>query len=323
MLLALIGLDEFGKDERIAEFWKEALADGSQRRVFFASEYAEGSLVADVAQAMTPSFFGPGASVLIRHCEFMPAEEQRKLTGFLEGAQGNLALDFLADVDKIDKRGVLWKYLEKQKATELFAPPKYTEGIQKWIMTHVQKYFNRKIEPAAALYIADSIGGDTKCIHNEIKKIFLYDNRIPEIKMQHCSLFVKQDRDIPSYELQGPFGYRNLEVFLPKFRRILAEKGNKAFMPIIFELRNHCLTLLHIQSMRSKNIPDYEIKSKILPPNRLFTYEKNKLPDQSSRWRLGNLQKTILRLDEISYGITMGSYSSLPSFELAICGLML
>lgn len=320
MLLALIGLDEFGKEERIAEFWGKALADGSQRRVFFATDYMkdEKSLTADVAQALTPTFFGPAASVLIRHCEYMLAEEQRRLASFLSGAQGNLALDFL----ELDKRSTLWKLLEKQGEVALFAPPKY-DGIQKWVAAHVQKYFKRKIEPAAAHYIADAIGGDTKRIHNEIKKILIYDSNIQEIKMQHCALFIKQDRDVPAYELQDPFGFRTPAVFLPKFRRILAEGGNEAFMPIIGALRNHCLTLLHIQAMRSKKISDYEIINKVLPPNKVFTYQKNRLPEQSSKWRLEGLQNAILRLDELSYGIKMGSYSDLPAFELAICGLML
>jgi len=321
MLLAFVGLNEFGKEERIAEFWKEALADGSQRKVFFATEYIkdDSSLVADISQAMAPSFFGPGASVLVRHCEYLPAEEQRKLAGFLPGAQGNLALDF----SELDRRSALSKYLEKQGCVETFAALKYSSAIQKWIISHVQKYFNKiKIEPSAALYIADAIGDDTKRIHNEIKKILTYDSSIQEIKIQHCSLFIKQDREVPAYELQTPFGFRNPAEFLPMLRRILAESGIEAMMPVIGSLRNHCITLLHINAMRLKKMPDYEIINRVLLPNQARFYQQNKLPEQSSRWRLDSLQKAILRLDELSYGIKMGSYSDLPSFELAICGLM-
>jgi len=322
MLLALVGSDEFGKEERIAEFWKEALANGSQRMVFFATEYMrdEGTLTAAVAQAMEPSFFGPGASVLVRHCECMPAEEQRRIASFLPGAQGNLALDF----SELDRRSSLSKYLEKQGVVESFAPPKYNDKIQKWIMDHVQRHFNkRKIEPAAAIYIMDAIGFDTKRIHSEIEKILIYDSSIQEIKIQHCSLFIKQDREVPAYELQMPFGLRNPAEFFPKLRRILAEGGIEAMMPVIGALRNHCITLLHINSMRLKKMPDYEIINRILLPNQARYYQQNRMPEQSSRWRLDSLQKAILRLDELSYGIKMGSYGDLPSFELAICGLML
>ncbi|MCL2282363.1 MAG: hypothetical protein FWC26_03505 [Fibromonadales bacterium] len=321
MLLAVIGSDEFGKEERIAEFWEKALADGSQRKVFFASEYMkdDSSLTADVAQALTPSFFGPAASVLVKHCEYMPAEEQRRLASFLPGFQGNLALDFI----ELDKRSVLWKFLEKQGEVALFTPPKYSDAIQKWVAGHVQKHFKIKIEPAATHYIADAIGGDTKRIHNEIKKILIYDSGIKEIKIEHCSLFIKQDREVPAYELQDPFGFRNFGVFLPRFRRIMAEQGNEAFMSVISTLRSHSLLLLHIQAMRSKKMQDYEIANRLLPPNKTFTYKKNDLPEQCYRWQPESLQKAILSLDELSYGIKTGRYSDLPSFELAICGLML
>jgi len=140
--------------------------------------------------------------------------------------------------------------------------------------------------------------------------------------MQHCSLFIQQNREIPAYELQDSFGFRNLNAFLPKFRRIIAENGDEAFMPVVSALRNHCLSLLHIQSMKAKRISDYEIRSKALPPNRVFLYEKSRLPEQSSRWRAGTLQKAILFLDELSYGKKVGRYKDLPSFEMAICGLL-
>ncbi len=324
MLLALVGSDEFAKDERIAEFWKGALTGGSERKVFFASDYIkeESSLTADIAQALSPCFFGPAASVLVRHCEYMLAEELRSLANFLtgtsqEGFQGNLALDFL----ELDKRNVLWKFLEKQGVAESFNPPKYSDAIQRWIIQHVQKYFQRSINSVAAQYIADAVGGDTKRIHNEIKKILMYNSSIQEINIQHCSLFIKQDREVPAYELQDPFGFKNTEEFLPKFRRILAEEGDDAFMPIVGALRSHCLTLLHIQTMLAKRVPDDQIRAQVLPPNKAFTYQKSR--SQSSYWRPGSLQKTILLLDELSYGKKMGYYTDLPSFELAICRLIL
>jgi len=317
MLLALVGLDEFAKDERIVKFWAESLAGGSQRRVFFATDsQEENSLIANIAQALTPSFFEPAASVLVRHCEFMLADEQRSLAGFLSGFQGNLALDF----SELDKRGVLWKSLEKLGIIEIFEPPKYSD---KWIVAHVQQYFKRKISPAAAQYIADAIGGDTKRMHSEIEKILLYNNSIQEIDIQHCSLFIKPNRAVPPYELLEPFGFRNLKAFLPKFRRIALENFEETFMLIVITLRNHCLTLLHIQAMKAKKIPDYEIAAKVLHPRLAFSYQKNRLPEQSACWRAGSLQKTILRLDEISYGKKVGFRYDLPSFELAICGLML
>jgi len=326
MLLALVGLDEFAKDERIAKFWKESLVGGSQRKVFFASDGQkdENFLIENIAKALTPSFFDPASSVLVRHSEFMLAEEQRQLADFINGLsqggvfQGNLALDF----SELDKRSVLWKLFEKAKAAETFDPPKYNDGIQKWVINLVKNHFGINIDINAAQYIADAIGGDTKRIHGEIKKILLYDKNIKEIGMQHCLLFIQQNREIPAYELQDSFGFKNLNVFLPKFRRIIAENGDEAFMPVVSALRNHCLSLLHIQSMKAKKISDYEIRSKALPPNRIFLYEKSRLPEQSSRWRVGTLQKAILFLDELSYGKKVGRYKDLPSFEMAICSLL-
>ncbi len=319
MLLALVGLNEIAKEERIAKFWAESLTGGSQRRVFFATESQnESPLVAGIAQALTPSFFEPAASVLVRHCEFMLADVQRSLVNFLSNFQGNLALDF----SELDKRSVLWKFLEKQGNAELFEPPKY---IDKWIIDHVQKYFKRKINPAAAQCIADAIGKDTKRIHNEIKKILLFDNSIQEIGVQHCLLFIKPNRVLPLYELQEPFGFRNIKAFVPKFRGVTLRQDNweKAFMGVIDTLRSHCLTLLHIQTMRKKRIPDSEIAAKVLPPNRVFSYQKNRLPEQSTYWNAEGLRRAILRLDEISYGKKVGFRYDLASFELAICGLIL
>ncbi len=327
MLFAFAGSDEFAKDSRIEKFWAESLVGGSQRKVFFATDSSkeENSLVANVAQALTPSFFEPAASVLIRHTEFMPAEEQRSiaslLTDLCKGGsfQGNLAIDYF----KPDKKSVLWKFLDKQGVVESFEPPsKYGNAIQKWIVDLVQKRFQKKINSEAALYIADAIGADTKRIYNEIKKIFLYDSSIQEISVQHSQLFIKQNREINAYELQDFFGFRNLRAFLPKFRRILAEEGDEAFMPVVGALRSHCLNLLHIQAMKAKKIPEYEIKGRIFPPNQVFLYQKNRLPEQSSCWLPGSLQKTILRLDEISYGKKVGYFRDLPSFELAICELI-
>jgi len=326
MLFAFAGSDEFAKDRRIEKFWAESLVGGSPRKVFFATDSSkeESSLVADVNNALTPSFFDPAASVLIRHSEFMTAEEQRKLTTLLTdlckgGFQGNLAIDYF----KPDKKSALWKFLEKQSVVENFEPPsKYGDAIQKWIAKLVQEFFQKKINAEAVLFIADAIGTDTKRIYNEIKKIFLYDSSIQEINVQHCQLFIKQNREINAYELSDFFGFRNLRAFLPKFRRILAEEGDEAFMPVVMELRKHCLNLLHIQSMRAKNISEYEIKSKILPPNMPFLYQKNRLPEQSSCWLPESLQKAILRLDEISYGKKVGYFRDLPSFELAICELI-
>jgi len=326
MLLALVGLDEFAKDERIAKFQEESKVGGSQLKVFFASDYQkeENPLIPNIAQALTPSFFEPAASVLVRHCEFMPAEEQRRLADFITSYSqagvfpGNLALDF----SELDKRSVLWKLFDKAKSAETFDPPKY-DGIQKWVVNHVKKHFiGRSINIAAAQYIADAIGGDTKRIHNEIKKILLYEKNIKEITIQHCSLLIPQNRDIPAYELQDFFGFRNLNAFLPKFRRILAEKGDEAFMQVVSALRNHCLSLLHIQAMKAKKISDDEISTKALPPNRIFLYKKSRMPEQSSCWRAGSLQKAILFLDELSYGKKVGRYRDLPSFEMAICSLL-
>jgi DNA polymerase III delta subunit len=327
MLFAFAGSDEFAKDCRIEKFWAESLVGGSLRKVFFATDSPkeESSLVASVAQALTPSFFEPAASVLIRHSEFMTAEEQRNLASLLADLskggsfQGNLAIDFF----KPDKKSALWKFLVKQGVVENFeAPSKYGNAIQKWIMEMVQKSFQKKINSDAALYIADAIDADTKRIYSEIKKIFLYDGSIQEINVQHCQLFIKQNREINAYELQDFFGFRNLRAFLPKFRRILAEEGDEAFMPVVGALRSHCLNLLHIQAMKAKGIPEYDISARVLPPNQAFLYRKNRLPEQSSCWLPGSLQKTILRLDEISYGKKIGYYRDLPSFELAICGLI-
>jgi len=325
MLFAFAGSDEFAKDRRIEKFWKESLIGGSPRRVFFAADSSkdDNNLVADVALALTPSMFEPASSVLIRHSEFLAAEEQRRLAAHLtdlckDGFKGNLAIDYI----KPDKKSVLWKFLEKQGVVENFEPPKYTNTIQKWIEDMVRDFFQKKIKPDAAFFIADAIGADTKRIYNEIKKIFLYDSSIQEINVQHCQLFIKQNREIKAYELSDFFGFRNLRAFLPKFRRILAEEGDEAFMPVVMELRKHCLNLLHIQSMRAKNISEYEIKSKILPPNMPFLYQKNRLPEQSSCWLPESLQKAILRLDEIYYGKTVGYFRDLPSFELAICELI-
>jgi len=327
MLFAFAGSDEYSKDCRIEKFWAESLVGGSQRKLFFATDSSkeESSLVASVAQALTPSFFEPAASVLIRHSEFMTAEEQRNLANLLtdlckgDGFQGNLAIDFF----KPDKKSVLWKFLEKQGVVENFEPPsKYGDALQKWIIGLVQKVFQKKINSEAALYIADAIGADTKRIYGEIKKILLYDASIQEINVQHSQLFIKQNREINAYELQDSFGFRNLRAFLPKFRRILAEEGDEAFMPVVGALRSHCLSLLHIQAMRAKKIPESEIPARILPPNQAFLYRKNRLPEQSSCWLPGSLQKIILRLDEMSYGKKIGYYRDLPSFELAICELI-
>jgi len=328
MLFAFAGADEFAKDSRIEKFWEQSLVGGSLRKVFFATDSSseESSIVANVAQALTPSFFEPAASVLIRHSEFMTAEEQRNLVSLLTDLckggsfQGNLAIDFL----KPDKKTVLWKFLEKQGVVENFEPPsKYGNAIQKWIVELVQDTFKKKINSDAALYIADAIGTDTKRIYSEIKKIFLYDSNIQEINVQHSQLFIKQNRAINAYELQDFFGFRDLRAFLPKFRRILAEGGDEAFMPVVGALRSHCLNLLHIQAMRAKKIPENEIAARILPPNQVFFYRKNRLPEQSSCWLPGSLQKTILRLDEISYGKKVGYYRDLPSFELAICYILI
>jgi len=327
MLFAFAGSDEYAKDSRIEKFWAESLVGGSLRKVFFATDGSkeENSLVASVAQALTPSFFEPAASVLIRHTEFMTAEEQRSLASLLTdlckgGFQGNLAIDYF----KPDKKSVLWKFLEKQGVVENFEPPsKYGDAVQKWIVQLVQKKFQKKINSDAAFYIADAIGADTKRIYSEIEKIFLYDSSIQEINVQHSQLFIKQNREINAYELQDFFGFRNLRAFLPKFRRILAEEGDEAFMPVVGALRSHCLNLLHIQSMRAKKISEYEIPTRILPPNQVFLYKKNRLPEQSSCWSLGGLQKAILRLDEISYGKKIGYYRDLPSYELAICYILL
>jgi DNA polymerase III delta subunit len=318
MLLAIVGLDEFAKDERIAKFWEESLKGGSQRKIFFASDYSRESkpLTADVATALAPSFFEPAASVLVRHCEFMLADEQKRLADFIsKGIQGNLMLDFA----ELDKRSSLWKLLEKANAAEIYDPPsKYGNAVQNWVANHAQKHFKRSISHEAAQYIADAIGADTKRIHSEIKKILLYDENIKEINMQHCALFIEQNRDVPAYELQESFGFRNVQAFLPRFRRILAEGGDDAFMPIVGALRSHALNLLHIQSMRAKKIPDYDIAAKVLPPKQGFLYQKNRLPEQSSRWTQNALQNAILRLDELSYGKKVGFYTDLPSFELAI-----
>jgi len=323
MLFAFAGSDEFTKDSRIEKFWAESLVGGSLRKVFFATDSSkeESSLVANVAQALTPSFFEPAASVLIKYTEFLFAEEQRSLASLLTnlcqgGFKGNLVVDFI----KPDKKSVLWKFLEKHSVVENFEPPK---SIQKWIVTMVQKTFNKNINSEAALYIADAIGTDTKRIYNEIKKIFLYDSNIKEISMQHCHLFIKQNREIQPYELLDSFGFKNLRAFLPKIRRILSEEGKDTFMPTVSTLRGHCLNLLHIQAMKAKKIPDHEIAARILPPHRVFSYKTNRMPEQSSCWLSGSLQKTILRLDEISYGKKVGYFRDLPSFELAICELLI
>ena len=117
MLLALIGLDEFAKEDRIVKIREQSVKDGLPFKVFFASSPKDNiSFTAEISSALAASFFEPAANVLARHCEFLPAEELRRLTDFMSrGVQGNLILDFT----ELDKRSALWKFLEKSNATEI------------------------------------------------------------------------------------------------------------------------------------------------------------------------------------------------------------
>ncbi|GHV13578.1 hypothetical protein AGMMS49938_08350 [Fibrobacterales bacterium] len=324
MLFAFIGEDGFAKNKRTAAFWDSALGEGhskSERKIFFASEYdsnSEKSISEDIAEALAPSFFSTNSAVLVRHCELMLADDTKKLAEFIAtGINGSLALEFA----EIDKRSALYKKFKDLKAVEEFTPPTiYT--LANWVAAHIKQEFQKNILPQTAQYIADAIGTDTERIHKEIQKIVIYNPATPEITLQLCQLFIPQDREMPAYELQESFGFRNIAAFLPKFRRILTEEGDAAFFSVLGALRSHTLRLLHIQSLKSKRVPDNEIVSKLFLPNQTFLYSKNRFPEQCSRWQPGTLKKTLLELDEISCAKKNGFYSDLPSFELAVCGLM-
>lgn len=315
-----VGDDDFSKERKLDSAVAKALGDRKDdplaRQVIFATDSNLPSVADAVIEACSSvSLFSPEMAVVVRKGEALKASESEAIATWLKGQpECMLFMEFA----KLDKRSALYKALKAGGALEeCAAPPIYKVG--EWIFGHVTTQLGKRIAPDAVQYLADALGNDLALIDAELHKILLFDPELREITLKHCKTMVVSQRDMETYELQEPFGHRDVKNFILQLRRLL-DGGHKGIQ-IVSALYFHSIKLMHTRTLLDARMNPSDI-AKQLGANEFLFVKKSNIPGQAQKWSLPVLYRVLQRLGEMDFELKMGRYDNRAELELALCALV-
>ncbi|MCQ2101844.1 MAG: DNA polymerase III subunit delta [Fibrobacter sp.] len=319
MIIALIGKDQFSKDQQISKFLQDSLGDRKDdplsKQVVFATDTNIPSIAGVIMESCgTVSMFAPEQAVVVRNAEAMKADDTKALSRWLKDAPDcKLLLDF----NELKASTELYKVLAKMAKVEKYEEPKQY-NMQKWIATMVPAHFKKNIEPAASQYLADALGTNTKLVSEELEKVLLYQPDCNKITYDLVKLLIMPQREIPPYELQNFFGMRDANGYTKKLHEILYGGGDA--IQVVNALYRHSVDLLNFMSLTAKGMSQAEAAQAIGKNEYVFVNQGN-AAECCRRWGKPLLCRVIRRLADLSYEFKSSSWTVI-SQELALAALV-
>lgn len=319
MIIALIGKDQFSKDQQISKFLQDSLGDRKDdplsKQVVFATDTNIPSIAGVIMESCgTVSMFAPEQAVVVRNAEAMKADDTKALSRWLKDAPDcKLLLDF----NELKASTELYKVLAKVAKVEKYEEPKQY-NMQKWIATMVPAHFKKNIEPAASQYLADALGTNTKLVSEELEKVLLYQPDCNKITYDLVKLLIMPQREIPPYELQNFFGMRDANGYTKKLHEILYGGGDA--IQVVNALYRHSVDLLNFMSLTAKGMSQAEAAQAIGKNEYVFVNQGN-AAECCRRWGKPLLCRVIRRLADLSYEFKSSSWTVI-SQELALAALV-
>lgn len=320
MIQVFLGDDRFSRlramDRAIAAALGDRKDDPLSKQILHAGDSSIDDVVGKVIENCSAvSMFGPELAVVLRRMESLKISELESLGSWLKGSPECL---LFMEGEKIDGRSELAKILKKVAQVQEFkAPAEYK--MAEWIVSHCRDEFRCSIQSDAATYLSECIGPDPAVAHSEIQKIMDANPGLKAITLEIAMQFVVPQRELDPWEIQGPFGNRDV----PKFVQMLRKQMNQGIdpVPITSALYQHAVRLLHTQTMIAEKASADEIAKVCGLPPWVFSKVQN-LPAQATKWPPAILPRIIQRLGEIDYDYKMGRISDGPEYELAVCALI-
>lgn len=249
--------------------------------------------VAELQEALfAPSLFEPGRWVWLRHADEFDAAT---LLGLLEK---NIPpeVHFLIDLEKLDKRSGLFKWLKSNANINEFAALD-----RRTLPGKIKSMLNEKkvnIRSDAFQYLTTTLPPDLVQIGQEIKKLKLFaKNNELTLEQVQGLLFGGQQANV--FQFFDLLGERKPQA-LPHLRKLL-ESGEEA-SKLFFMLVNHMRSLLLIKALQSEGLrpPDIAKQSGSAP------WMVNRRLQQTRQWSLEELIQVIHQLQEIDVQIKRG-----------------
>ena len=169
----------------------------------------------------TPPFLCGSKLVWLRHwADFEPFGAKEPLpvyTEILEFLRQPLPEELTVVIDgfNFDGRKAWTKALKAAGVrVEVFAKAKsndrnYADNRRLGIR-EICRELGKTIEPAAAGFLTETIGGDSGLLHNELEKICCYVGDAPEIRLEDCRAVVSRTPETVSWEFTGAIVARDV-----------------------------------------------------------------------------------------------------------------
>ncbi len=241
--------------------------------------------VSELQQALfSPSLFEPGRWVWLRHADEFDAATLLKLLEKNVPPEVHL----LIDMEKLDKRSGLYKWLKANaKLNEFAALDRRTLPGKIKSMLQESKV---KLSSDAFQYLSTTLPPDLMHIGQEVKKLKLFAKN-DELNLEQVQglLFGGQQANV--FQFFDLIGERKPQA-LPHLRQLLesGEEPSKLFYMLV----NHIRSLLLIKALQSEGVrpPDIAKQSGSAP------WMVNRRLQQASRWSLEELMQALQQLQE-------------------------
>lgn len=276
----------------------------------------------------TPPFLCGSKLVWLRHwADFEPFGAKEPLpvyTEILEFLRQPLPEELTVVIDgfNFDGRKAWTKALKAAGVrVEVFAKAKsndrnYADNRRLGIR-EICRELGKTIEPAAAGFLTETIGGDSGLLHNELEKICCYVGDAPEIRLEDCRAVVSRTPETVSWEFTGaivgrdrPRALRLLDIMLrqgePEIRLMYALSGE--FQKLIqTRLAMKQLKLTRVSPRTFDSLP--ESLKKEFPDNpllKLHPYRAFKTCEGASGFSDGELARDLEAVRNASRALVSG-----------------
>lgn len=322
MIVTVVGEDEFSKETRIERFLQEALGDRRDDPMAKQILYATDTNVVSVADSVitacdSVSMFAPEQVVVVRKGEAIKADDVRSLVSWLNHKpQCKLLFEF----SKLDGRGEFYKALKAAGELEKYdAPQQYK--MADWISAAIPSHFKKAIERDACAYLADALGNNTKLVCEEVEKVLLFVPDCPKITYALVKDLVVPRREMPAYEINNPFGLRDVNAYTKKLNELLNNCDKVSVQAIVLSLYNYAVDLLKFSTLLSKGKSPKEATA-ILGKNEYVFLNVGRAADCAKRWNRVHLCHVIKRLADLNFEVNSGKCESKVAQELALAALV-
>ena len=204
----LFGEEDYHIDE-LSHALDRAILDESARSFNYTVFYGKDAKVGDIiATCRRFPMMSERQLVVLKEAQMMNGIND--LTTYLQNpAESTVFIINYKNKKGLDKRKQIYKLLNQHGS--IFESKKlYLNQVPTWINSFVIKS-NYKIDPEAAMMLADYIGTDQALLKNEIEKLFLNLEPGSLINSKHIQDFVGIHRDYNLFELQKAVGQLDIQ----------------------------------------------------------------------------------------------------------------